>query len=176
MQWGGHTENWVGLRKNAEFRWDVALLPGHESGNRGSERVAVGMGINKKSPHRELAWEFIKYFANYESHRKLCVAGYVPVRKSVAAAEFFTKGVEGRYEVDPQNKGIVFDAYETELRDQSLLPEFVALAQRHALPHVSAMLAGDLTAEQCGKAIAEEVSNAMKMVDRFNPEYDYAGQ
>ena len=34
----------------------------------------------------------------------------------------------------------------------------------------------DLTAEQGGKAIAEEVSNAMKMVDRFNPEYDYAGQ
>ena len=175
MQWGGHTENWVGLRKNAEFRWDVALLPGHESGNRGSERVAVGMGINKKSPHRELAWEFIKYFANYESHRKLCVAGYVPVRKSVAAAEFFTKGVEWRYEVDPQNKDIVFDAYETELRDLSSLPEFVALAQRHALPYVLAMLAGDLTAEQCGKAIAEEVSNAMKMVDRFNPEYDYDG-
>lgn len=176
MEWGGHTENWVGLRKNAEFRWDVALLPKHPSNNRGSERVAVGMGINKKSPHRELAWDFIKYFASYESHRKLCAAGYVPVRKSVAAAEFFTKDVNGRYAVDPQNKGIVFDAYATALRDQSLLPEFVALAQRHALPYVTAMLAGELTAEECGKAIAAEVTNAMKMIDRPNPEYDYAGR
>ena len=176
MEWGGHTENWVGLRKNAEFRWDVTLLPKHPSNNRGSERVAVGMGINKKSPHRELAWDFIKYFASYESHRKLCAAGYVPVRQSVAAAEFFTKDVNGRYVVDPQNKGIVFDAYATALRDQSLLPEFVALAQRHALPYVTAMLAGELTAEECGRAIAAEVTNAMKMIDRPSPEYDYAGR
>ena len=176
MEWGGHTENWVGLRKNAEFRWDVTLLPKHPSNNLGSERVAVGMGINKKSPHRELAWDFIKYFASYESHRKLCAAGYVPVRQSVAAAEFFTKDVNGRYVVDPQNKGIVFDAYATALRDQSLLPEFVALAQRHALPYVTAMLAGELTAEECGRAIAAEVTNAMKMIDRPSPEYDYAGR
>jgi multiple sugar transport system substrate-binding protein len=183
MEWGGHTENWVGMRKNAEFRWDVTLLPRHPSNSRGSERVSVGMGINKNSPHRELAWEFIKYMASYESHRKLCAAGYVPVRQSVANDEFFKKDADGRYSVDPQNKGVIFAAYASALRDQSLLPEFPALAQRHALPHISAMLAGDLSAEECGKAIAEEVTNALKMIDRpapkatkLRPEDDHAGQ
>lgn len=173
MEWGGHTENWVGLRKNATFRWDVSLLPRHPSNHRGSERVAVGVGINIKSPHRELAWEFIKHLSSYESHRKLCAAGYVPVRKSVAQDEFYKRDADGRFTVDPQNKSIIFEAYETVLRDQSLLPEFVALAQRHALPYVAAMLTGELTAQECGKAIATEVTNAMKMVDRPNPEYDY---
>jgi multiple sugar transport system substrate-binding protein len=173
MEWAGHTENWVGLRKNATFRWDVSLLPRHPSNHRGSERVAVGMGINKYSPHRELAWEFIKFMSTYENHRKLCAAGYVPVRKSVAATEFFRKDSDGHYLVDPQNKAIVFEAYEQALRDQSLLPEFIPLAQRHALPHVTAMLAGQLTAAECGAAIAKEVTNAMKMYDRRNPEYDY---
>lgn len=174
MEWGGHTENWVGMRKNAKFRWDVALLPQHPSNNRGSERVAVGVGINKNSPHRALAWKFIKHISSYQSHRKLCAAGYVPVRKSVAEDEFFIRNADGRYAVDPQNKDIIFAAYQTALRDQSLLPEFAPLAQRHALPHVAAMLAGNLTAKECGQAIAEEVTNAMKMIDRYNPEYDYA--
>ena len=174
MEWAGHTANWVGLRKNATFRWDVALLPHHPSNNRGSERVAVGLGISKKSPHRELAWEFIKHLNSYESHRKLCAAGYVPQRKSVANDEFFKKSADGRYEVDPQNKAVVLEAYQKALRDQSSMPEFMALAQRHALPHIAAMLGGKLTAEECGQAIATEVTNAMQMIDRYNPEYDYA--
>jgi multiple sugar transport system substrate-binding protein len=173
MEWAGHTENWVGLRKNATFRWDVALLPRHPSNHRGSERVSVGMGINKNSPYRELAWDFIKFMNSYESHRKLCVAGYVPVRKSVAADVFLTRNEDGRYAVDPQNKRIVFEAFQLALRDQSLLPEFIPLAQRHALPYVVAMLAGKLTPAECGQAIATEVTNAMKMFDRTNPDYDY---
>ena len=121
--------------------------------------------------------------ASYESHRKLCAAGYVPVRQSVANDEFFKKDPDGRYNVDPQNKDVIFEAYASALRDQSLLPEFPALAQRHALPYISAMLAGDLSAEECGKAIAEEVTNALKMIDRpapkatkLRPEDDHAGQ
>ena len=173
MEWGGHTENWVGLRKTATFRWDVALLPRHPSNHRGSERVSVGMGINKKSPHRELAWDFIKFMNSYEGHRRLCAAGYVPVRKSVANDVFFKKDRSGRFVVDPQHKSVVFEAFQLALRDQSLLPEFIPLAQRHALPYVVAMLAGELTPAECGKAIATEVTNAMKMFDRFNPDYDY---
>jgi ABC-type glycerol-3-phosphate transport system substrate-binding protein len=84
MEWGGHTENWVGMRKNAKFRWDVALLPQHPSNNRGSERVAVGVGINKNSPHRALAWKFIKHISSYQSHRKLCAAGSSTAMSSTA--------------------------------------------------------------------------------------------
>jgi multiple sugar transport system substrate-binding protein len=173
MEWAGHTQNWVGLRKTAAFRWDVALLPRHPSNHRGSERVSVGMGINPKSAHRELAWDFIKFLNSYEGHRRLCNAGYVPVRKSVANDVFFQKDADGRFTVDPQNKAVIFEAFQLALRDQSLLPEFIPLAQRHALPYIVAMLAGELTPAECGKAIATEVTNAMKMFDRFNPDYDY---
>ena len=173
MEWGGHTENWVGLRKNASFRWDVALLPRHPSNNPGIERVAVGAGINRESPHRELAWKFIKHLNSIESHRKLCLAGYVPVRRSVADDVFYHKNVDGRYTVDPQNKAIIFEAYQSLLKDISIMPEFIPLAQRHALPHITAMLSGSFTPEETGKAIAIEVTNAMKMIDRRNPEYDY---
>ena len=70
------------------------------------------MGINNKSPHRELAWDFIKFMNGYEGHRRLCAAGYVPVRKSVANDVFFKKDRSGRYAVDPQNKSVVFEAYQ----------------------------------------------------------------
>lgn len=176
MEWGGHTENWVGLRKNATFRWDVAMLPHHPSRHRGSERVSVGVGINRQSKHQELAWEFIKYLTSQDSQRRFCAAGYVPVRRSVADDVFYERDADGRYVVDPQNKAVIFEAYEKALRGQSRLPEFVALAQRHALPHVAAMLRGDLTPEQAGQAIATEATNAMKMIGRRNPEYDYEQQ
>jgi multiple sugar transport system substrate-binding protein len=174
MEWGGHTENWVGLRKTATFRWDVAMLPHHPSRHRGSERVAVGVGINRRSEHRELAWEFIKHLSSRDNQARLCRAGYVPVRRSVAEEVFFERDADGRYVEAPQNKAVIFEAYRTALRDQSLLPEFSALAQRHALPHIADLLSGELTPEQTGAAIAEEVTNAMKMIGRRNPEYDYA--
>jgi multiple sugar transport system substrate-binding protein len=172
MDFAGHLDNWIGLRSTATFEWDVTLLPKSPEGENGGERVAVGMGINKKCEHKELAWEFIKYISNYENRVKFVNAGMSPVRKSVACDVFFKRGPDGRYLVDPQHKEVIYQALE-HCREQSQLPEFFQLAQTQALPHIYSMLRQEITPEECGQIISKTVTNFLQMIDRKNPLYDY---
>ena len=172
MEFCGHIYNWIGLRHNAQFEWDVTLLPESIVGPKGGECVAVGMGINRRSKHKELAWEFIKHVMRFENMAKLIDAGLAPTRKSVARKVFLKKGPDGKYLVGPQHKEIVFEAMK-HTRNQSNLPEFMVLAQNHALPYLQSMLRQEMTPEECGKTIAREVNNFLKLINRENPEWDY---
>jgi ABC-type glycerol-3-phosphate transport system substrate-binding protein len=172
MEFTGHIDNWIGLRSSAEFNWDVTLLPESPAGQNGGERVSVGLGINRKCRHKELAWEFIKYMTNYQNRIKFVNAGMPPVRQSVARDVFYKRGPDGRYVLGPQNKHLIYEALER-CREQSQLPEFFQLAQSQALPYIHSMLRGEISPEQCGKTISRTVTNFLKMIDRKNPLYDY---
>ena len=172
MEFTGHIDNWIGLRSSATFNWDVTLLPKSPANKPGGERVSVGLGINKKSKHKELAWEFIKYLTNYENRVKFVNAGMPPVRQSVAHDVFYKRGPDGRYILDPQNKHIIYEALE-QCREQCQIPEFQQMAQAQALPYIRSMLRQEITPEQCGKIISKTVTNFLQMIDRKNPLYDY---
>ena len=172
MEFCGHIFNWIGLRHNAKFEWDVTLLPESLIGPTGGECVAVGMGINKQSKHKEMAWEFIKHVMRFENMTRLIDAGLAPVRKSVSEQVFLKRGADGKYLVGPQHKEIVLEALKY-TKNQSNLPEFMVLAQNHALPYIQSMLRQEITPEECGKIITNEVNNFLKLIHRFNPEWDY---
>ena len=106
---------------------------------------------------------------------KLVHAGKVPVQKSVTDSVFLKKNREGAYLVEPQNKAVIFSALET-CREQSQLPEFMHLAQVHALPYIHSMLRQEITPELCGQKIAKTVTHYLRLVDRDNPRYDYTEQ
>lgn len=172
MELCGHLYNWIGLRHNARFEWDVTLLPESVDGPKGGECVAVGLGINKRSKHKELAWEFIKHVMRFENMAMLIEAGLAPVRKSVAREVFLKKGADGKYLVGPQHKEIVFEAL-NHTKNQTNLPEFMVVAQNHSLPYIMSLLRQEITPEECGKTITKEVNNFLKLINRYNPEWDY---
>jgi len=176
MEFAGHTNNWIGLRSNADFEWDITLLPTHKSGHRGGERVSIGFGITKASKHKDLAWEFIKHFTSKSTLTEFCKAGWVPVRKSVFNETYIKKEDNGRFSASPQNRGVVLQALE-QCREQSRMPEFASLAYQHAQPFIDQLMSMEedkrITGEECAKRIGEKVSNTMKLYNRLNPEYDY---
>lgn len=47
-------------KNNAAFKWDCITLPAGPSGDNISELSTLLLSVNKKSPNRQLAWEFLK--------------------------------------------------------------------------------------------------------------------
>lgn len=95
------TGNLANIRKNADFNYGVAFLPGHK-------RVAAPTGggnfyiSNNISEDRvQAAWEFIKFATSPEQAAKWAVdTGYVPTRKSC----FETETIKNYFKDEPYAK------------------------------------------------------------------------
>ncbi|HHV55517.1 MAG TPA: sugar ABC transporter substrate-binding protein [Firmicutes bacterium] len=86
--------NWTGfwavywLRLYKKVNWDVMFLP--KGKVRATPLFSNGWAIPSSSPHKDQAWEFIKFLSSPEQQRVIARSGHdVPVRKSVAQSAAF---------------------------------------------------------------------------------------
>ncbi|MDT5037486.1 MAG: multiple sugar transport system substrate-binding protein [Micromonosporaceae bacterium] len=77
------------LLASAKFKWDLVPLP---TGPKGKYAVIgqAGLGVLKKSPHADVAADFLAYFTNPANSAKLA-AYFPPPRKSQLTAETLAK-------------------------------------------------------------------------------------
>lgn len=86
--------NWTGfwavywLRLYKKVNWDVMFLP--KGKVRATPLFSNGWAIPSSSPHKDQAWEFVKFLSSPEQQRVIARSGHdVPVRKSVAQSAAF---------------------------------------------------------------------------------------
>jgi multiple sugar transport system substrate-binding protein len=148
MELGGHTGNWYGYNSVTDLDWDIQILPRGPATRVGGEVAIDSYGISKDSPHREQAWEFIKFLSSKESGRRHVEHGYLPVRKSVAEETIFRPDRQEQ----PRN---ISAAYEQLKYAQQVprSPNYIEIAMEVIQPDVDRMLDKQLdVAETCRRA------------------------
>ncbi len=93
-----------GLRKTADFDWDITVFPSATGTAKAYSASATGFAIFKNSKNKELAWEFLKYLVDEESQEKAAKKCMVPARLDTAASAVFLGNNK------PKNKTIVLKA------------------------------------------------------------------
>ncbi len=69
----------------ADFKWDVASLPTGPDGQRRPTVNAIGWFISSASPHKDAAWEVLRFFTSEDAQRRLAVeiGGVPPSRELI---------------------------------------------------------------------------------------------
>jgi multiple sugar transport system substrate-binding protein len=155
MELGGHTGSWIAYNQIPGLDWDIQILPKGPVTRRGGEVAIDSFGISRSSPHREQAWEFIKFLSSKESVRAHVEHGYLPVRKSVARAMLGTD----RRRAHPRN---IMAAYEQLKYAQQVprSPDYIEIALEVIQPDVDRMLDKQLD-------VAETCRSAARSANRF---------
>jgi multiple sugar transport system substrate-binding protein len=159
MEFGGHTGNWITYNQIPGFEWDVQVLPRGPATRSGGEFANDSFGVAKASPHREAAWEFVKFLSSKESVRLHVENGYLPVRKSV------TKEMLSRPErkTNPRNS---MAAYEQLKYAQQVprSPDYIEIAMEVIQPDVDRMLDKQLDVADTCRSAAESANRFIRVL------------
>jgi multiple sugar transport system substrate-binding protein len=155
MELGGHTGNWIAYNQIAGLDWDIQVLPRGPKTRRGGEFANDSFGIARNSPHREQAWQFVKFLSSKESVRTHLEFGYLPVRKSIVAEMMAGTNRPAH----PRN---IMAAYE-QLKYAMQVPrspDYIEIALEVIQPNVDRMLDKQLD-------VAETCRSAARNANRF---------
>jgi ABC-type glycerol-3-phosphate transport system substrate-binding protein len=92
------------FRQIKNFKWDVVMLPKGPGGVRGFGTGGSGYGILTSSPHKDEAWELVKFISGQEGEKKLAQTG---LAQPALMAEANTTFLDNQ---DPKNKKMLLDA------------------------------------------------------------------
>jgi len=109
MECGGHMDEWLVLRKEMPFEWDIAPLPAGPAGHVTGEFAVAGIGIWKHCHDLEAAWQVLKFLCGREAGIVLCRAGRPPVRRDVADAAYFNFDRTDPHQAEPAHRDALID-------------------------------------------------------------------
>lgn len=152
MNFGGHISDWADLKRVKDLNWDVELLP-NNNGSRTGEFAIDGLGVYKKSEHKEVAWEFIKYLCRQKTGEDLLNHPYVACRES-EKQELLAIPHDQR--PAPQNLEAVYES----VKYNKILPQFnyfSTVATTYIQDQINKAVEGKITPE---KALEDATNNA----------------
>ncbi|MBC8107080.1 MAG: sugar ABC transporter substrate-binding protein [Anaerolineae bacterium] len=136
MELVGHVGEWTKYNQLPELDWDIQLLPAGPASRTGGEMTLEAIGMSKDTPHVEECWRFIKFMFRKSSIRAHADAGYLPIRKSVAAETFLRKDRTS----NPRHAELAYEALKyAEPIPRS--PDFIEIALDVIQPEIDRALA-----------------------------------
>ena len=137
------------VKKYSNFEWDCVQMPSGPRGGNVCEIESTLIGMNARSRHKELAWDFMKLLCGDEEQQKKMYSSSAGISPMIAVAEDkelldnLFQDVPGDYEINPD---VIHDIMSTGVS----APRF----RRYSQAKIMAENAVD-TALKSGKAIEE---------------------
>ena len=137
------------VKKYSNFEWDCVQMPSGPRGGNVCEIESTLIGMNARSRHKELAWDFMKLLCGDEEQQKKMYSSSARISPMIAVAEDkelldnLFQDVPGDYEINPD---VIHDIMSTGVS----APRF----RRYSQAKIMAENAVD-TALKSGKAIEE---------------------
>jgi ABC-type glycerol-3-phosphate transport system substrate-binding protein len=146
-----------GLRKIADFDWDVAMFPKGPSGIRGFGTGGSGYCILKESAHPKEAFEVIKALAGKSAQEAMAQAGLVqPAMKPIAESDLWTG--DGK---PPKNKNMLNEAMRHVVYDP-FSPSWREAKELYIIPELDLTFGGRKTAEEAAGAFVPKVNDLLR--------------
>lgn len=152
------------IKKYRNFQWDCVTFPAGPNGGNISEVDSLLMGINEKTEHQELAWEFLKLLT-YDEEIQMDIYRYsqgASVLKSVTSSD----EAEAILQEDMEDGEKVIDSMILSriIEDGTVVPKFKKYEQALSLSEnaINKMLEEDSNAESTMKILQKTIQSYLK--------------
>ncbi len=154
MELVGHVGEWTKYNQIAGLDWDIQLLPSGPKPGVGGEMTLEAVGMSKDTPHVEECWRFMKFMFARPSIRQHADAGYLPIRKSVAAETFLRKDRT----TNPRHAEIAYEALKF-ARPIPRSPDFLEIALDVIQPEIDRALANGSDIDEARRRAARAAND-----------------
>ncbi|CAN5631250.1 sugar ABC transporter substrate-binding protein [soil metagenome] len=157
MELVGHTGNWTQFNQISGLDWDIQLLPAGPVTRAGGEMTLEAIGMSKDTPHVEECWRFIKFMFRKSSIRAHADAGYLPIRKSVAAETFLSPS----HAANPRHANLAYEALKY-AKSIPRSPDFFEIVQEVIQPEIDRALADGADIDECCRRATRAANDFIK--------------